>query len=51
LLPNITYAGINIYNKSKELKEYINVKTKSKQIIFEPINCEINENILEISDI
>lgn len=51
ILPDISYSVINIYNKSKELKEYINEKTKSKQIIFEPIYCEINENILEISDI
>lgn len=51
LLPNITYATINIYNKSKEIKDYINEKTKSKQIIFKPIYCEINENILEIRDI
>jgi hypothetical protein len=51
IFPNLIYSTIIIYKKIKELKDFLNEKTKSKQIIFEPINCEINENILEISDI
>jgi hypothetical protein len=52
ILPNISYTLVNIYNKLKEVKEYLNEKTKTKQIMFQIINYEINENNINIiSDI
>tara|TARA_B110000285_G_C15010931_1_gene556402 strand:+ start:491 stop:730 length:240 start_codon:yes stop_codon:yes gene_type:complete len=50
IFPNLIYSTVIIYKKIKEVKEYLNEKTKTKQIMFQIINS-INENILEISDI
>jgi hypothetical protein len=49
IFPNLIYSTIIIYKKIKEVKEYLNEKTKTKQIMFQIINC-INDNNI-ISDI